>query len=120
MLNFIGVRQRARDAQRKADIRQMQAALEMYRADQGAYPSTLPSCKNAFTSPDGTVVYMSTIPCDPLYPNYYSSGNYSYSSQGGGYSLIACLENTNDAQGQKQTSWGGNCTTQFFFVGQNP
>ena len=33
MANFIGVRQRARDAQRKADLRQIQSALELYRSD---------------------------------------------------------------------------------------
>ena len=40
MANFIGVRQRARDAQRKSDLRQMQSALELYRSDLGLYPTT--------------------------------------------------------------------------------
>ena len=37
LANFVGVRQRARDGVRKSDLRQMQSALEMYRADQGQY-----------------------------------------------------------------------------------
>lgn len=31
--NFVGVRQRGRDAQRKSDLRQIQSAFELYRAD---------------------------------------------------------------------------------------
>jgi general secretion pathway protein G len=66
MANFIGVRQRARDAQRKSDIRQIQAALEIYRSDSGAYPPT-----GSFPSPCGSPLasggstYMQKIPCDP-------------------------------------------------------
>jgi len=44
MTNFVGVRQRGRDAQRKSDLRQIQAALELYRADVGQYPEALPVC----------------------------------------------------------------------------
>src|SRR5579885_2349137 len=67
--NFIGVRQRARDGKRKADLSQIQAALEQYRADQGAYPATLPSCTTAppaFQNASQTTTYMQKIPCDPL------------------------------------------------------
>jgi general secretion pathway protein G len=32
--NFMGARERARDAQRKSDLKQIQKALEMYRQDQ--------------------------------------------------------------------------------------
>ncbi|MBI2195693.1 MAG: type II secretion system protein [Candidatus Levybacteria bacterium] len=52
MANFIGVRQRARDAQRKSDLRQIQSALELYRSDQGSYPQILPNCQNSIKSPD--------------------------------------------------------------------
>lgn len=44
MVNFIGVRQRARDAQRKSDLRQIQSALEIYRSDQGSYPASIINC----------------------------------------------------------------------------
>src|SRR3990167_9460895 len=36
--NFIGIKQRARDGQRKSDLRQIQAALELYRSDNASYP----------------------------------------------------------------------------------
>src|SRR5690348_7093470 len=51
MTNFIGVRQRARDAQRKADVRQIQSALELYRADNGSYPAAAGSNGLSTTCP---------------------------------------------------------------------
>ena len=127
MANFIGVRQRARDAQRKSDVRQIQAALELYRSDQGSYPSSLPDCKGQLASPDGTVVYMRSVPCDPLYPNYYYGGKYFFSSDSGcdsgfppqtGYHIRVCLENKNDKEG-KSESFGG-CSTQHFLCTDSP
>ena len=50
MANFAGVRSRARDAQRKADMKQIQLAFETYRADQGAYPTTLPTCGSSLSA----------------------------------------------------------------------
>lgn len=93
MANFIGAKARARDAQRKADLRQLQSAFELYRSDQGSYPTTgqLPACGNNSLSANGTV-YLQKIPCDP------QSGSYSYTSNGTTYTLRACLENANDSQ----------------------
>ncbi len=105
MSNFIGVRQRARDAQRKSDVRQIQSALELYRADNGSYPSytssTLPCGSSSTidadgilntTPPSGKTIYMQSIPCDP------STGiGYTYSG-GATYTLTACLENGSDGQ----------------------
>src|SRR5665811_571900 len=97
MSNFVGVRQRGRDAERKSDLRQMQSALEMYRADNGLYPLTaaFPACGTSFTYDDGGNVtsYMQKVPCDP------STGlKYTYVSNGSIYALITCLENVNDSQ----------------------
>lgn len=94
--NLIGARQRARDAQRKSDLRQIQAALELYRADAGAYPSTgnFPACGNRFVS--GTTVYIQKTPCDPQPTNTQNS--YRYQNSGDTYTLTACLENSNDPQ----------------------
>ena len=44
MANFIGVRQRSRDGTRKSNLSQIQSAVELYRSDQGSYPSPLPAC----------------------------------------------------------------------------
>jgi general secretion pathway protein G len=95
MVNFVGVRQRARDAQRKSDLRQIQSALEIYRADNSAYPLSVSGlntgCGSASFTYNGTT-YMSKVPCDPL------GTSYSFTSNGTAYSIIACLENVNDNQ----------------------
>lgn len=105
LANFVGVRQRGRDGQRKSDIRQLQTALEVYRADNGQYPAnanaiytsncTASGVGPAFTYTNGgtTITYMQKLPCDPL-----THGNYTYSTPDGGvtYSLYACIENAND------------------------
>lgn len=98
MSNFVGVRQRARDAQRKSDVRQIQSALELYRADIGAYPgsSSLSTCGSSVSlkSPDNSSTYLQSVPCDPS-----TSSAYTYTSSNGvTYTLVTCLENGNDSQ----------------------
>lgn len=92
MTNYVAVRARSRDAERKADLRQIQSALELYRSDIGTYPGSLPNCGNSLTG--GGVTYMQKIPCDPENTDYYYSGAYSNTA----YTLAACLENVNDQQ----------------------
>ncbi len=103
MANFVGVRQRARDAQRKSDLKQMQSALEMYRSDQNAYPTNAqwPLCGTALSF--GTVTYMTKVPCDPL-----SGWVYTYNNTGSTYTIVACLENGGDSQ--KDSTLSSNCT----------
>lgn len=92
-VNFAGVRQRGRDTVRKSDLRQIQTALEFWRSDTGSYSSSLPSCNSSFDNgASPPVVYLKSVPCDP------SGGDYTYSSNGISYTIIACLENTNDTQ----------------------
>lgn len=91
MANFVGFRARGRDAQRKSDLRQIQAALEMYRADAGTYP-TLPSCGSSLVS--GSVTYMQKVPCDPSGGSYY----YVAGSSAYVYCLRTCLENGSDSE----------------------
>ncbi|MCL5433258.1 MAG: prepilin-type N-terminal cleavage/methylation domain-containing protein [Patescibacteria group bacterium] len=103
MVNFIGVRQRARDAQRKSDLRQIQAALELYRADQGEYPQSLDECSNGalgVIAPDCTTIYMQQVPKDPL-SKPTNEKKYEYIIDGSPatiYCLRACLENFNDGE----------------------
>jgi len=106
MANFIGVRQRGRDGQRKSNLFQVQSALELYRSDAGNYPDTasFPACGSAITA-NGTI-YMTKVPCDPL------GGDYTYTSADGStYTIYACLENPED--NQRDTSPSGSCTTSF-------
>jgi len=99
----MSARERARDAQRKSDLDQLQKALEMYKMDQTPpqYPASLnltTSCGSVFQSGSGEV-YMKEVPCDPK-----NSGNYIYAYGRGAdtltYTLTACLENKSDPDGK--------------------
>lgn len=116
LVNFIGIRERARDAQRKSDLRQIQSALELYRADQGSYLLTaaFPSCGSALTGGSPPTTYMQKVPCDP------KGTSYAYSSDGNTYSIIACLENSSDSQKDATNVPPCDGTTNFSYTLQNP
>ena len=131
--NFIGIRQRTRDAQRKSDLRQIQSALEIYRADQGTYKSNPGITKlNSTDCPDsdaltaGSATYMQKIPCDPIANiTYFNRGNYYYSSDGNTYKLVSCMENRDDKDPNITTTApvpapGISCATGKYYVLNNP
>lgn len=93
---------KARDAQRKADLRQIQAALELYRADQGSYPlssATWPGIACGTSLSAGGVIYMQKIPCDPKWVGVGGWYAYRFESYDGiSYHLRVCLENLSDPQ----------------------
>lgn len=103
--NYMSTRERARDSQRKSDLKQIQKALEMYRQDQNPplYPTAsagrFGTCNNPFGS---STVYMNKIPCDPLGPTpyYYLPNNSTLT-----YTLCACIENKADPE-----ATDGNCS----------
>lgn len=70
------VRAKARDSKRIADIRQFQMALEMYRNDNGVYPSFATSGQVLMSSSTG-VTYMAKI---PTAPGSNSNDIYTYQS----------------------------------------
>lgn len=89
---------KSNDAKRKSDLRQVQAALELYRADEGAYPVSgsfppLPLLTCGAPLASATTTYLQKVPCDPR-----NNGNliYRYGSDGTTYTLRTCLENVND------------------------
>lgn len=69
--------QRANDGKRKAQLRQIQAGLELYRSDVGGYPidnysGTPNSAGTTLVNPsDNTVVYLQSVPTDPSSNNPY-------------------------------------------------
>jgi len=108
--NFMAARERARDSQRKSDLKQIQKALEMYRQDQttSQYPSTDTFLANpgycwtsggtGATCPAGNI-YMNKIPGDP---NRTPSSKYYYARDpldSLKYTSCACLENKADPDG---------------------
>jgi len=66
-------RQRARDARRVSDIKQIQTALELYFLDNASYPSGTDdyisseclSATSGFATPCAGTVYMSVVPDNP-------------------------------------------------------
>jgi general secretion pathway protein G len=103
---------KARDVERKSDLRQIQAALELYRSDNAAYPAALPNCDAAFTGTSGAT-YLQKLPCDPV-----SNIKYTYALNGNTYTLVGCLENTNDPQ--KDGTNSCTATGRWSFTVTNP
>jgi|SaaInlStandDraft_4_1057021.scaffolds.fasta_scaffold29586_4 prepilin-type N-terminal cleavage/methylation domain-containing protein len=93
--NFQQARERARDVQRKNDLKQLQNALELYKNDQATafYPDTA-------NLVDLTPDYMKKIPVDPKEQKLAGSWvEYSYTRSASSvleYTIIACLENDGD------------------------
>lgn len=99
LVSLSGVRARARDTRRKADMRTIQTALEEYYNDNNAYPSTgmgywgvcvyggskTTTGANAYI-PGLTPNYINTLPVDPLGILTEWSG-YLYVSDGNNYKL---------------------------------
>jgi len=115
LANYSATRERARDTQRKSDLRNIQTALRMYYNDYNKYPSSssdgqIMGCVNGttacnwgetFSVTSTNVVYMNVLPKDPQSNRKYY---YNYNSSTGEYSLSACLENKGDDKCKKDTS----------------
>jgi prepilin-type N-terminal cleavage/methylation domain-containing protein len=114
--NINASRGRARDANRKADLRNIQTALRLYYNDYGVYPdnsgSDIAGCGTggtgvcvwgeAFATDEQT--YMSILPADPL-PD---GRTYVYDRDDSAtdlYTLKACLENKSDDKCTGQEVW---------------
>jgi prepilin-type N-terminal cleavage/methylation domain-containing protein len=126
LANFNAARERGRDAQRKADLRNIQTALRLYYNDYTGYPASgtggnlgkIMGCGAGGTtvcewdqpfSPGGKN-YMSVLPKDPL-----PSQAYQYTqTDADTYTLQACLENKSDDKGKSAggTTW---CSTNWMF-----
>jgi len=93
LVSLNSARQRARDARRLADVRQLQTVLELYfdRFPQTGYPLTLASLASA-----GLIAQV------PVPPAGSGQTNYSYAALGSGtqctsYHLGAALEDTSNS-----------------------
>ncbi|MCX6732923.1 MAG: type II secretion system protein [Candidatus Roizmanbacteria bacterium] len=97
--NFMEIRMKSRDTQRKSDLRTLQKTFELYKQNQTRpdYPDTLPLPCGSLN--DATVVYMPKIPQEPLTKCGSGAKNYYYVRSGADkevYVLAACLEIAND------------------------
>ena len=115
--NYNAARSRARDAQRKSDVRNIQTALRLYYNDTQRYPcddgvtinpnevsdikgcgtqaacASVTSCNwGSLWAADSSRTYMSTLPDDPSPDRSYKFDQ----TDNDNYTLKACLENTSD------------------------
>lgn len=125
--NVLGVMKKTRDGQRKADLRQIQSALELYRADQGVYPEILKNCPSTGTATglgnsDCSRTYIETIAADPLTKIDYFYEPILVGSQYLRYDIVACLENFNDPQidSTSNTDVCSDTETQKSYTLKNP
>jgi type II secretion system protein G len=119
--NLNSARSRARDASRKSDMKNIQTALRLYYNDYGGYPGasgggnilgcgsgtppvSLCPWGSEWSVGDGTTVYMSSLPRDPLSPTQTYRYTFVDSDD---YTLSACLENRSDTNGvvESDTTW---------------
>lgn len=136
--NLNSARSRARDSERKSDVRNISTALRLYFNDYGTYPRSssggnIQGCGSggasactwggSWTAGTATppTTYMAKLPTDPL-----SSQNYFYKWNPTGtasdtYAITACLENTSDPGGvaigsvSGPTVAGFGCTSGWVF-----
>lgn len=104
VINPSALRAKTRDQQRVADLKRIQAALELYFADNRTYPASNWLVLTGSDAVSTTLSsYMDTIPTDPLYvspspatpcSSGTTSRRYNYWSDGGDYALTAQMEIT--------------------------
>lgn len=95
---FQETKKSARDTQRKADLEDIRSSLEVYKADCGDYPSSVPTPNSGSSiKGDGSPAsclsnntYMYTVPSDPSVGRSYYYGQPINSLS---YELCAALEN---------------------------
>ncbi len=127
--------QKARDAQRKADLSNIARALEMYYNDHRSYPlstdcsgqetgkivvnrhcpqNTVLDWGDAFEENinNATVVYMKRLPQDPR-----RSFHYCYQSDGTYFKLFSVLENSHDPDYNKYNNNGYQCAGETYNFG---
>lgn len=107
--NITSAPKKARDTQRKTDLRAVQKGLEEYFVSYNVYPAAVTQLSDGTT---GTPI-MKSIPTDP---NHNATTPYTYTVVGTGYKLEACLENSGDSG--TSTAPAGNysasCSTKAF------
>ena len=143
VVNSSGVRQKARDSQRKSDLRKTQTALELYFADFRAYPISNPGSGagnweqvggGATNVIVGTLQpnYIDPVPVDPSISGNNASPcsnatiyRYNYRSDGTYYNLTAIMEVSTSNDDSVCTTGNTGCAAGFATEGvcyfaQNP
>lgn len=126
--NFSGVRERARDLQRKSDLGQIKGALRLYYNDYQQYPAHnasgeimgcgidgIAACAwgTVFSAGAGPVIYMTQLPSDPL-----SGSSYTYTQvDEDQFTITTTLENVSDDSAAKsQLKCGAQASSAVYVV----
>lgn len=104
LINPVAQLQKGRDSQRIADMKKIQAALELYRIDNGGYPGSIYPRIN-----EGSVIYMPATPNDP------NDDPYTYTGGGSTYAISKCAENEHTQQTE-----AGSCSSGRLIIFRNP
>ncbi len=122
--NLNAARSRARDVQRKSDMKNTQTALRLYFNDMAVYPGNNSSgqilgcgaagvtlCDWGEEFSVGSTIYMVKLPKDPSPGQVYK---YELGAAGDTITLSGCLENESDASGvsTSDTTW---CPSGWMF-----
>lgn len=123
----------SRDSKRKADLKQIQAALELYRADMGSYPDNSDIGTDAANNSTNTslvdnpssvqITYLQTVPKDPKSSAHYYYCTSSSCGVTSGYRIYACLEKSNDpnrASGVTPAYIGCPLSAPYYMYETNP
>jgi len=94
-------REKARDARRVSDLRQVVLGLEMYYDDNSGYPSDTTASDDDWavldTELEASPVYMVSVPTDPGSNTYVYHPNGTTANGATNYVLGATLENTSNS-----------------------
>jgi prepilin-type N-terminal cleavage/methylation domain-containing protein len=107
--SFVNSLRSGRDARRKADLNNIQKALEAYNEDVGTYPTALKTVGLSLCHPVGCATrnYMQIVPADPNSTYQYL---YVPSPKLTSYQLYSVIENKNDSgPGINQSGYGVMC-----------
>lgn len=117
--NYLTSLKKAKDAERKSDLNQIQKALELYKLDQAtpAYPAVAswPAVGSCWSSGASCTdnIYMRSVPGDGTASYYYDLGADSLT-----YTLAACLENSTDPQAVSCPAAFAACLTKCFILNE--
>lgn len=103
----------SRDARRKTDVEQIRAAIELYRTFKGSYPTSI-IFDGTGSITDGTAVYMSKVPNDPMF-NGPMANTYYYTSSDPyqDYTLCTYTEGETDTTSIVGASCGSPLTCNY-------
>jgi uncharacterized protein (TIGR02145 family) len=119
VVSISNIRQNTRNTERISDIKQIQAALELYRTNEGGYPTSI-TIGEALAS--GSTTYMNIIPSNPVDDSAVCpTSDFIYTKVGTSYTLEFCLTKSsgNLTAGLKCATTQGVLDQACFTCGDN-